>query len=185
MSKEQFLKELERALHKLPNEEREEIVEDFVEHIGIGLEEGKSEQEIVAALGSPQQIGKEMSAAYHIDQVESEVSMGNIVKAVWAVIGLGFFNLVIVLGPFIALLGLLIGGWVSSIAFIASPLLVLINVFIFPGSFEFFDLFFSLGLCGLGLFIAIGMYFVTRVVVFGFIRYLKFNINLVKGGIEA
>src|SRR5699024_10876450 len=147
---------------KLPSNEREEIMRDFIEHFAIGEEEGKSENEIISALGSPQHIGKEMVAAYHIDKVETEVTAGNILRAVWAVIGLGFFNLVIVLGPFIAILSVLFGGWVSGATFIVSPILVLINSVIYPGTFEWFDLFLSIGLCGLGLFIAIGMYFATR-----------------------
>lgn len=185
MTKEQFFHELANALRKLPQNEREEIMQDFAEHFAIGDEEGKSEEEIISALGSPQHIGKEMVATYHLDQVESQVTTGNILRAVWAVIGLSFFNLVIVLGPFIGLLGVLIGGWVAGIAFIASPLLVFVNVLIYPGTFEWFDLFFSIGLCGLGLFIAIGLYFATKGIVYGFVRYLKFNINLVKGGLKA
>ncbi len=185
MNKEQFLHDLNATLRKLPEVEREEIMQDFNEHFSIGEEEGKSEKEIINALGSPQHIGKEMVANYHIDKVETEVTAGNIMRAVWGVIGLGFFNLVIVLGPFIALLGVLIGGWITSVSFVASPLLVLINVVIFPGSFEFFDLFFAIGICGLGLFIAIGMYFATRTIINGFVRYLKFNMNLVKGGLKA
>lgn len=125
-----------------------------------------------------------MIATYHIDQVENNVSTGNILRALWAVIGLGFFNLVIVLGPFIALLGIIVGGWVTSVGFIASPLLVFVNPLIYPGTFELFDLFISMALCGAGFLIGIGMYFVTKVILNGFIRYLKFNINLVKGGLK-
>lgn len=185
MNKEQFLKELEVALRKIPQDERDDIVQDFIEHFEIGQEEGKSEEEITASLGSPQHIAKEMVATYHVDKIETDVSAGNILRATWAVIGLGFFNLVIVLGPFIGLLGVLVGGWVTSISFTVSPLLVFINVLIDPGTFELFDLFFAIGLCGLGLFIAIGMFFATRAIIHGFVRYLKFNVNLVKGGLKA
>ena len=185
MTKDQFLKELEAALSKLPQSEQEDIMQDFIEHFAIGEEEGKSEEDIISALGSPQHIGKEMVATYHIDKVETEVTAGNILRAVWAVIGLGFFNLVIVLGPFIAILGVLLGGWVAGVTFIGSPFLVLINVVVYPSTFEWFDLFFAIGLCGLGLLIVIGMYYVTRAIANGFVRYLKFNMNLVKGGLKA
>ena len=68
MTKDQFLKELEAALSKLPQSEQEDIMQDFIEHFAIGEEEGKSEEDIISALGSPQHIGKEMVATYHIDK---------------------------------------------------------------------------------------------------------------------
>lgn len=183
MNKNQFITELDRSLQKLPTAERQDIIQDFEEHFSFGLEEGKSAEEISSALGSPQQIAKEMVATYHIEKVETTASTGNIIRAVWAVIGLGFFNLVIVLGPFIALAAVVIAGWTSAAAFISSPLMVFLNTIIFPKSFIWFDLFFSLFLMGVGIFIAIGMFHATNALVKGFIRYLKFNAKLVKGGL--
>lgn len=184
MTKDQFLTRLNNSLRKLPAEERQDILQDFEEHFAIGLEEGKTEEQVAASLGSPQQIAKDLAATYHVEQVEATATTGNIFRAVWAVIGLGFFNLVIVLGPFIALGAIIIAGWTTAIAFIASPLLVLINSVIYPEVFQFFDLFFSLGLTGLGLFIAVGMYFATRAVNNGFVRYLKYNVRVIKGGMK-
>ncbi|WP_332634925.1 DUF1700 domain-containing protein [Halalkalibacter flavus] len=184
MNKKQFLTELDHALTKLSPGERQDILNDFEEHFAVGLEEGQTEEEISASLGSPLQIAKDTLASYHLDKVEATATTGNIIRAVWAVIGLGFFNLVIVLGPFIALVSIVFAGWTVGISFIASPLLLLINIIIYPGSFQLFDLFMSLALCGLGLFIAIGMYFVTRYVMKGYVRYLKYNVKLVKGGLK-
>ncbi len=185
MTKKQFLMALETALRKLPSDEKQEMLQDFEEHFAIGAEEGKSEAEIINALGSPQQIAKETIATYHLDQAETNATTGNIFRAVWAVIGLGFFNLVIVLGPFIALVGIILSGWIAGISFISSPLLLFINVMIYPASFEILDLFTTLGMCGLGIFIAMGMYMATKGLIKGFMIYLQFNINLVKGGLHA
>jgi uncharacterized membrane protein len=124
-------------------------------------------------------------ATYRVEKVKGITKTGNMLRAIWAVIGLGFFNLVIVLGPFVALAGVIIAGWIVGISFVASPILVLINVSIHPQFFEFFDLFFSIGLAGLGLFIAIGMFFATRAITNGFVRYLKYNVGLVKGGLKT
>lgn len=185
MTKEQFLQKLEAALKKLPLEERQDILQDFEEHFAFGKEEGKTEEEIAASLGSPQQIGKELLASYHLEKVEATASTGNIFRAVWAVIGLGFFNLIIVLGPFIALVALIASGWIVGITGALAPILELVNVAIFPYTFGWFNIFFSLILSGLGLFILIGMYFATRALMNGFVRYLKFNTRLVKGGLKA
>ncbi|MGY4688198.1 DUF1700 domain-containing protein [Salibacterium sp. K-3] len=182
MNKEQFLRKLDAALDKLSYDEREDILQDFREHFDIGIGEGKTEEEISKSLGSPNQIAKELLASYYLEKVKDTSTTGNILRAVWAVIGLGFFNLVIVLGPFIGIVSVILAGWVSGAAFILSPLLVLVNPAINPGTFEVFDLFFSITLTGLGLLIAIGMMYVTRFVMVGFVRYLNFNVNLVKGG---
>ncbi|ASK61863.1 hypothetical protein CFK37_06660 [Virgibacillus phasianinus] len=184
MNKEQFLRKLDSSLQRLSSDERRDILHDFEEHFAIALTEGKSEEQISDSLGSPTQIGKELLANYHLEKVGTTASTGNIFRAVWAVVGLGFFNLVIVLGPFIALAAVVFAGWASSIAFIASPLLALVNIVIYPGSFELFDLFFSISLTGLGLFIAIGMFYATRTLTDGFVRYLNYNVKLVKGGLK-
>lgn len=184
MNKKQFLSKLDSSLKRLPSNERRDILQDFEEHFTIGTQEGKTEEQISALLGYPHQIAKDMVASYHLEKVEGTATIGNMIHAVWAVIGLGFFNLVIVLGPFIALTAVVIAGWISGIAFIASPLIVLANFVIYPETFELFNLFISMAICGVGFFIVIGMYFATRTLTQGFVRYLRFNIKLVKGGLK-
>lgn len=184
MNRDQFLFELESLLKGLPKQERQDFLQDFEEHFAIGELEGKSEEEISEALGSPQQIAKEIRANYHIEKVEKDTTVGNVARAVWAVIGLGFFNLVIVLGPFIAVVALVCAGWIVSGSFVVSPLLVVLDTFISREGLILFDLFFSLLLSGLGIVIGIGMYYVTRFLMVGLVRYLKFNVNLVKGGLK-
>lgn len=184
MTKEKFLKELDKFLRRIPSPEREDIKHDFEEHFAVGLEEGKTEEDIAVSLGSPHQIAKELLASYHLEKVETTSSVGNILRAVWAVIGLSFFNLVIVLGPFIALAGIVIGGWILGGGFVLSPLLVLINTVIYPDTFLFFDLFFSFLLFGVGLFITIGMFYITRWLSNQLVTYLQYNVRLVKGGMQ-
>ncbi|MEZ0117922.1 UNVERIFIED_ORG: putative membrane protein [Heyndrickxia coagulans] len=184
MNKKQFLSKLESSLKSLPAHERQDILQDFEEHFAIGLQEGKTEEQMSASLGSPHQIAKDMVAAYHLERVETKATFGNILRAVWATIGLGFFNLAIVLGPFIALAGIIFSGWITGIVFMASPFLFLINILLYPETFTLFYLFVSIATCGIGFFVVIGMYFATRTLMQGFIRYLRWNVNLIKGGLK-
>lgn len=184
MNREQFIKELQQATAKLPKEDQLEILQDYEEYFAMGLLDGKTEEEMTKSLGQPKTIGKELVATYRIEQAETNATIGNFLKATWIVIGLGFFNLLIVLGPFLVLATLILAGWVAGVGFMATPLVVLINVFLYPEVFELFDLFNALTISGLGLFISIGTFFVTKVFMNGFIRYLKFNTKLVKGGIR-
>lgn len=93
MTKDQFLKQLRAGLQKLSIEEQQDILHDYEEHFFNGLEEGKTEAEIAASLGSPQQISKELLATYHLEKAENAISTGNVFRAIWAVIGLGFLIL--------------------------------------------------------------------------------------------
>ncbi|MBA2871194.1 MULTISPECIES: HAAS signaling domain-containing protein [Bacillales] len=186
MTKDKFLQQLNDSLKRLSEKERADILQDYEEHFTFGLEEGKTEEEIAASLGSPSQIAKEILADYHLDKVTTSATLGNMFRAIWAVIGLGFFNLVIVFAPAIALAAFIFSGWVMGISLIASPLLVIIDAILHPSAFtlKLFNLFVSLALCGIGYFIVIGMLFVTKLAKNGFVRYLKFNVALVKGGLK-
>lgn len=182
MNKEKFLKELQKAISKLPKDEQAEIVQDYKEYFEIGQLEGKTETEITKSLGHPKHIGKDLVATYQIEKVEKDTTVGNFIKATWLVIGLGFFNLLIVLGPFLVLAAVILSAWVLGIGFMSAPFIVLVNVAIYPEVFELYDLFNALILCGIGLFIAIGSYKITKLFMNGFIRYLKYNTKVVKGG---
>lgn len=72
MSKEGFLKELSSYLRKLPEEERQDILLDYEEHFQFGLEEGKTESEIIQSLGSPKVIAKELLAMYRFDEMKKK-----------------------------------------------------------------------------------------------------------------
>lgn len=183
MNKETFLTQLHAFLKKIPTNERQDILQDYEEYFTIGLLDGKSEEQIATSLGSPKTLGKELSAAYHLEQAETTVTTGNLIRAMWAVIGLGFFNLIIVLGPFVAFVGIIVAGWITGIGFTATPLLILLNPLLVPGTFELFDLFNSFIFCGLGIFITIGMLYATKAFMNGFIRYMTFNKKIVKGGL--
>lgn len=184
MNQEQFLSKLKEAIKTLPPAERNDILNDYEEYFSNGMQDGKSEKEISASLGSPEQLGKELTAGYHVDTAWDSGTTGSFFRAFWAVISLGFFNLLIVAGPLIALASLLLAGWVVAVSFSLSFVGVLINTFIYPEIFEPFNMFFSIGLTGAGLLIGNGMYTITRWVKHWFVKYFKFNVRMVKGGMK-
>lgn len=182
MSKEQFLKQLRQHIHKLPKDEQVEIMQDYEEYFAMGALDGKNEEAMAKALGHPKTIAKELVANYRIEEVEKNGTLGNFLKATWMVIGLGFFNLLIVLGPFLVVASLVLAVWLLGVGLIAAPLLLFVNIVIYPEVFQFFDLFNALLFCGVGILIAVGAFYITKRCISGFTRYLKFNTKLVKGG---
>ncbi|WP_405098906.1 HAAS signaling domain-containing protein [Oceanobacillus sp. FSL H7-0719] len=184
MTKERFLSRLQAALKRLPSEEQNDILSDYEEYFSIGLQDGKTEEEIAASLGSPAQLGRDLSVAYHVETVEDKGSASNFFRALWAIIGLSFFNLIIVLGPFLVLAAIILSGWIVAVSFTLSPIGVLINTAIYPEIFELFNLFCSIGLAGLGLLVGITMFYLTAWTRKVFVRYFKYNLRMVRGGMK-
>lgn len=185
MTEQQFLLALEKELKKIPKVDRDDILQDFQEHFAIGIAEGKDEQQIVASLGSPQQIAKEMMATSEFDQTKSDMTSGNMIRVILISIGVIFFNLVVVFGPYIAIVSLIFSGWLVGISFISTPVILMINILLYPGSFILFEFFLTIALSGLGIFITMGMYLLTKGIVYGTKKYVQFNSNLVKGGLQS
>ena len=181
MTKEQFLEELKRQLKKLPNQELEEVLRDYDEYFMIAQSEGKQDQEVIQSLGSPKQIAKELLATYYIEEMQKTASVQNISRAIWAGLGLGFLNLIFILGPFIGVVATVVSLWFSAIVFVLTPLLVLILVAINIQIFTWFNLFASIALCGIGILLNIGLYYITALLKKWTIQYLKLNVSIVKG----
>src|SRR5690554_6789500 len=64
MTENQFIGELESALKQLPNEERNDIIQDIHEYFTNGRQDGKTDSEIANSLGSPNKIAEELLASY-------------------------------------------------------------------------------------------------------------------------
>ncbi|MCZ2257717.1 DUF4097 family beta strand repeat-containing protein [Sporosarcina sp. G11-34] len=64
MTENQFIRVLEDTLKQLPNEERNDIIQDIHEYFTNGRADGKTDSEIANSLGSPSQIAEELLASY-------------------------------------------------------------------------------------------------------------------------
>lgn len=180
--KKQFLNELEGLLQGIPEADRQDILRDYEEHFQIGLENGKSEEEITADLGSPRTIAKEVSAEYHITTAKENQTAGNMFRAVIAILSLGFFNLVFVLGPFIGLIGVMIALYSIPITLVTTPFLIVAGLGL-PASFaELMQIIFLfMTLFGLGTLFTIGLIYLTKGVYKLVLKYLQFNLSIIRG----
>lgn len=182
MTKDKFMKRLEELLQGIPDKERKEILYDYEEHFLIGMENGKSEEEIAESLGTPKTIAKELKASYHITKAQSNVTASNVGRAVIATISLGFFNLVFVLGPFVAIVGVLIALWAVAFSLTVAPIALLFNfsnLVVFDNYIQ--QVFIAMTLIGLGVLLGIGMIYVTRWFMKGTLNYLQFNTKIIRG----
>lgn len=182
MNKNTFMDELKYYVKSLPVEEKEEIIQDFNEYFEIGIAEGKSEEKLVRSLGSPQKLGKDLTATYYVEKAKTDQSVGNLSRAIWAVVGVSFFNILIVLGPFLLIATLILSFWIADISLISQVSWQFIHLVVHPESFSWFELFFSVTVSGIGILLILVVYPVTKFVIQLFIKYLAFNTRIVKGG---
>lgn len=185
MNKLTFLEELQYYLRNLSAEDKEEIIQDFEEHFEMGRAEGKTDEEIVRSLGSPQQIAKELQTTQPFEKARANHSEQGLFRKIGVIIGLCFFNLIIVLGPSIAIAGIILAIWGVAFSFVIQVFVVPIQWIIQPESFYLFELFTSITLAGFGLLLFTGVYSVTTPAIRMFSKYIAFNIRTIKGGTHS
>lgn len=178
MNKETYLAELAAELSLLPDEERADVIADYEEHFTFARSKERSDNDIIEGLGPPRKIAKEILAQTKISAAGDNPSLGSISRAVYAAIGLGFFNLVVVLGPFIALLSVLFSLFAVSAALLLSPILILIDTgFSMAYVREFFII---CGYVGVGLLLLAAAYHLSKLFYKLMARYLHLNLRIVR-----
>ena len=189
MNKEQFLNSLRRSLHGISEEEKRDILYDYEEHFRSGMENGQKEEEIAQSLGNPSIIGR----SYHIESLLDENRGGrrtvNVLRAVFALMSLGFFTVVITVPVFAGLFAGLVGLWAGAVSLALSGVAVIFAIILQPLLPAFISLgglsipfliFASIGISALGLLSLIGMWKLTQWFVKITSKYVKFNLRIIK-----
>jgi uncharacterized membrane protein len=191
MNRKQYFDSLEKNLKSLKREEMDDILQDFREYFEIGIERGRTEQELMASLGSPKTLARQIRFESYVKQAEETTSAAHIGKAVFTSIGLSFFNLIFILPLFLIALGLLLALFISAVAISAAgvtgtigsffmPLIsqyVTFNTFIHPAVMAFA----FLGTGAFGVIFFIGDIFFSRFIFGLTARYLRFNLEIIRG----
>lgn len=178
MNKEAYLNELARYLKLLPPEECADLMGEFKEHFEFARLSGRSEAEVISKLGHPRVIARELLTQSQIERADKSPTLVSVTRAVMATVSLGLFNLVIVLLPFIASLTVIAGVFVFAISLLISPVLLMLQYQSVALSIN--SIFLMLGLVGVGLLIALGTWKLTRLYYQLVIRYLKYNLTVIK-----
>jgi uncharacterized membrane protein len=192
MNKTEYMESLRKALQGLAPSEVEEIVRDQDEHITEATRSGRSEQEVIGALGSPADLAKEMKAGQHIKAAVSETKLisktDKVFRAVFALCVLAPFNVIVVLGPFLAVCGVLFAFWITAFAGLMAGVAILglsflaipINLALFFGAF-----FGSISGMGFSLLAFVACYLVTLWFLKITLWYLNKNLEFVTGEVRT
>lgn len=181
MIRERYLQHLWELLAPIPEHLRRDLMFDYEEHFRQAAEHGQTEEEAAHELGDPRLIAKEMLLGYRVEQAESRNGgITHVSRAVFAAVSLGFFNLIFVLGPFIALLGVLLALWVSSIAVGISSLAAIYEGVFGEAWSPTQGIFVAITLLALGMLLGALSHWLTRKVSRVTLQYLKFNSRVIR-----
>lgn len=190
MTKSEFLQRLETYLSRLPESERCEILQDQEEFMRDALASGRSESDIIASLGDPKTLANSLIVESRLQRIDANTSNKNMVKVILvvclALFALAPFHFLIILLPFLILAGLLLAGWGMSLGlfgssigimgFWISELSTLSIGALGHAAMGFLTLsLFFFGVFSLGL-----MTIFTQWLLLMTIRFLQWNLNLVK-----
>lgn len=188
MNKSEYLDILGKQLSHLSQEERAEVLFDYEEHFHYGLQDGKSEEKIASDLGHPKIIAKQYAVDKKIKQAESSASTSNIIRAVIAVVSLGFVNILFVLVPFIIVVSLILALYVSALGAIVSGVALFFRRIVSPfipslvetGLSPLSEALTSIFMVSAGLLLLIGVTRLAKYLYKVTINYLKMNIKMIK-----
>lgn len=188
MTKSEYLQLLKKELTGLAEPDINEIIRDQEEHITEALRSGRSESDVITSLGSPSEFARELKVNHQIKSATNETKLlsktNKVFRAILAVCILAPFNLIIVLGPFLALCGILITLWTIAASGVAVGLAgVGISFFTIPFNFMLFltFVFSALTTIGLSILFLIGCYHITLWILKATLHYLKWNFDFVIG----
>ncbi|MDW4146736.1 DUF1700 domain-containing protein [Staphylococcus saprophyticus] len=169
-------------MKNLDDTERQDIINEYDTHFYSGLQEGKTEEQIADELGNPRQLAKELNANAAIVKAEKSNKLGDVGHATLAVMGLSILNFFVITIPFIILLSVVISLIITTISLILSSIGIIIK-----GAIEGFeavvllDVFVTGTMFGLGLILFVITYLITKGFYVLCVKYLKWNIHVVKG----
>lgn len=185
MTRAEFLSRLKRGLVGLPTHTAAEIVADYESHFDDGVQDGRTEAEVAAALGDPDRLARELRAEATAQRWTQERNPSAAAAAVFAVLGLGAIDILILLPILMGVVGALFGVVVAVIGvFIAGGVVFVAGPFAgFPGGAL------AALLCGLGLmagatFIGALTALVTVWLVNGLIWFARLHYRLLKPALE-
>ncbi|AGZ29135.1 DUF1700 domain-containing protein [Burkholderia pseudomallei] len=125
MKQDAFIQRLRQALGSLPKRDVDEIVADYREYIGDALSAGRTEEDVIAALGEPEKLARELKAQANFRQWEERRSFGNLMRVVGSIAGLGLLHLILLV-PFLLYMLVLTLGYVFFGALTVAGLVTLV-----------------------------------------------------------
>ncbi|CAN5398210.1 DUF1700 domain-containing protein [soil metagenome] len=185
MTRVEFLARLKRGLVGLPTSTAADIANDYETHFEDGASAGRSEAEVASALGDPDRLARELKAEAGVQRWTQEQTPSAAAGAVFAVLGLGALDIIVLLPLLMGVIGTLFGLFVAVIGlFVAGGGVMVAGPFAgFPGgglAAFFAGLGLMAGAVSLGALLAI----LTVLLVNGLVWFARLHYRLLKPALE-
>ena len=116
MTRQAFMARLREGLAGLPAQTVADIVADYDTHFADGVAAGRSEDDVAAALGDPGRLARELRAEIGLKAWKENRNPSGAAAAVFAVLGLGAIDILILLPVLMGVGGAMFGIAVAVIA---------------------------------------------------------------------
>jgi uncharacterized membrane protein len=185
MTRADFLARLKRGLVGLPTSTAADILNDYEAHFDDGKAAGRSEAEVADALGDPDRLARELKAEAGVKRWTQEQTPSAAAGAVFAVLGLGAIDIIILLPILMGVIGTLFGCFVAVIALFGSGLGVMVaGPFAgFPGG-GLAAFFIGLGLMACAVTVGALLSIAPILLVNGLIWFARLHYRLLKPALE-
>jgi uncharacterized membrane protein len=125
MTRQEFIARLRAGLAGLPAQAQTDIVADYEAHFTEGQAAGRSESDIAAALGDPDRLARELRTEAGARRWQTERNPEAAAAAVFAVLGLGAIDVLILLPILVGVVSVLCAFFIVAIVFFVIGAVVL------------------------------------------------------------
>lgn len=186
MTRAEFIDRLKEGLVGLPTATANDIIADYQTHFDDGIAAGRTEAEVATALGDPIRLARELKAEAGIQRWHQEKNPSAAAAAVFAVLGLGALDILILLPLLMGVVGTVFGFFIAAIAlFICGGVIMVAGPFAgFPGG-PFAAILMGLGLMAGAVFIGALLAIFTIWLVNGVVWFARLHYRLLKPALES
>ena len=115
MTRQEFIARLKAGLAGLPAQAQADVTADYETHFTEGVAAGRSEADIAAALGDPERLARELRAEAGATRWRTERNPEAAAAAVFAVLGLGAIDVLILLPILVAVVSVICAFFIVAI----------------------------------------------------------------------
>lgn len=185
MSEQAFLNRLRSGLRGLPADVVGDIVADYEAHFAEGAAAGRSEADVAAALGDPARLARELRAEATLKRWETERNPAAAASAIWAILGLGAIDVLVLLPILMSFGSSLLGVFVAALmCFAVGVFAFAVGPLVIHGAPVSAILLSGLGLMSFGTFVGAVTTIVTIGGVNGLVWYGRLHLRLIRPALE-
>ena len=134
MTRDGFLRALRLGLAGLPADEIEDIVGDYAAYFAESHASGRSEDDVVAALGDPTKLARDLRAEAGLRRFEAHASLANLFAALLALVGLALVDIFFLLPILVITIIVTLGVAIALLALAGFGLKIIIVTLLFHHS---------------------------------------------------